>query len=189
LVRLFVALDFPENVRQNLRESIAPLKSEFAKVKWVRPEGMHVTLKFIGYVDDKKVESIAAALKDVHSPHPVELTFRGVGFFPNERSPRVAWCGVEVSSNLTELAAEIERALEPLGIEAESRPYFPHLTVARLPSSSKGADKLVYAANQLKSRNFGTTRESEFYLYESILKPSGAEYNRLQGYPFVKGAV
>lgn len=187
-MRLFVALDFPEDVRQNLLELIAQLKSKSAKVRWVRPEGMHITLKFIGYVDEKKAESIAVTLREIHSPQPVEMSFRGVGFFPNERRPRVIWCGVECSANLAELAGKIEHALEPLGVEAESRSYVPHLTLARLPSSD-GADKLLHTANELKWRDFGTAREPEFHLFESILKPSGAEYKRLQTYPFVKGAV
>lgn len=186
-MRLFVALDLPEDVREKLSILIAQLKSEFPKVRWMRPEGMHVTLKFIGYVEEKKANSIAAALKKVRSATPVEITFRGVGFFPNERRPRVVWCGVEASENLAELAGQIEQALEPLGVEAESRPYAPHLTLARL-KSPEGAGEIVHMAGELKPQDFGTARESEFHLFESILKPSGAEYKRLQTYPFVKEA-
>ena len=119
-MRLFVALDFSAEVRRKLSELIAGLKSQFPKARWVRPEGMHVTLKFIGFVDEAKAESIAGVLRDVRVSQPVEMTFRGVGFFPNERRPRVVWCGVEGSPNLAELAGEIERVLVPLGIEAES---------------------------------------------------------------------
>lgn len=187
-VRLFVALDFPEQVRQNLRDLIAQLKPKLPAARWVRPEGMHVTLKFIGYVDHRKGETIATVLSDIHAAKPAEMTFRGVGFFPNARRPRVIWCGVEASQNLAELAADIERALEPLGVEAESRPYAPHLTLARL-KSPEGADDVVHAAEELKSQTFGTARESEFHLFESVLKPSGAVYKRLRSYPFVKEAA
>jgi RNA 2',3'-cyclic 3'-phosphodiesterase len=189
LLRLFVALDFPEDVREKLRELIARLKPECRKARWVRPEGMHITLKFIGHVDEPKAESIATVLKEIHSSHPVEMRFRGVGFFPNERRPRVVWCGVEASSNLAGLAEKIGHDLKMLGVRADSRPYVPHLTLARLQQSSESADKLVRAATEWKSRDFGNARESEFHLFESVLKPSGAEYKRLQTYPFVKGAA
>jgi len=187
-VRLFVALDFPEDVRRKVRDLIDQVKSQLPGAGWVRTEGMHVTLKFIGYVEEKKAEPIAAALKEINLPKPVEMTFRGVGFFPNERRPRVVWCGVEGSPKLAELASEIEHALKPLGVESESRPYVPHLTLARL-KSPEGAGKLVRAASELKLQDFGTSRESEFHLFESILKPSGAEYKRLQTYSFVKGVA
>jgi 2'-5' RNA ligase len=149
---------------------------------------MHVTLKFIGSADEKKSEAIAAALKKIHTAEPVEMIFRGVGFFPNERRARVVWCGVEASQNLAELAAQVEQALEPLGVEADSRPYAPHLTLARLKTFEEAA-QLARTAREFESREFGRARESEFHLFESVLKPSGAIYKRLQSYSFVKGAA
>jgi len=94
---------------------------------------------------------------------------------------------VESSSNLAALAAEIESALEPAGIPRESRAFAPHLTLARFDSQNgpKGAEKLVSAAEELKSHEFGAARESKFHLYQSVLKPSGAEYRRLAAFPFV----
>jgi len=177
-VRLFVALDLREEVRNAMRDLIATLKPEGKNARWVRPEGMHVTLKFIGHTDAANLHSIQSALSGVHSQQPVEMNFRGVGFFPNDRHPRVAWCGIEASPNLARIAAQIETALEPLGIERESRDFAPHLTLARFNPPAR-ADELVRAANELKSRGFGSARESEFYLFESITKPSGAEYKKL----------
>ena len=139
-MRLFVALDFPEAVRESLRELIARLKPLSRAARWVRPEGMHVTLKFIGETDSQKVVSLRVALGAIHSPQPVEMHFRGLGFFPNERKPRVLWCGVESSSNLAELAAAVERALVPLGFPPEGRDFMPHLTLARFPSPQGAAE-------------------------------------------------
>jgi len=191
-VRLFVALDFPDAVRQTLRELIARLQPGFRSAKWVRPEAMHITLKFIGEVDGEKLAPIRGALAPVHSSAPVEIHFRGLGFFPNERRPRVLWCGVEASPNLAELAEAVQRALVPLGIPAESRDFVPHLTLARFNSDDaprKDLETLVRAAGELKSYDFGRTRETEFHLIESILKPAGAEYRRLETFPIVKGAA
>jgi len=191
-VRLFVALDLPDAVRQSLRELIARLKPECRSAKWVRPEGMHTTLKFIGEVDAARLEPIRAALGTVHAGQPIDIQFRGLAFFPNERRPRVLWCGVKASANLAELAAGVERALVPLGIPAESREFVPHLTLARFRADGGSRDdleKLVRAADELKSYEFGETRETEFHLIESMLKPSGAEYKRRQTFQIVKGSA
>lgn len=187
-MRLFVALDSPENVRKALTELIARLKSEFPRTRWLRPEGMHITIKFIGETDAGKLDSIRAALGTIHSSAPVEMNLRGVGFFPNERRPRVAWCGVEASANLAQLAADASQALAPLGFPADARVYVAHLTLARF-SSPDGLEKLVGAVSSLKSHEFGSARATEFHLFESILKPTGAEYKRLATFPFVKDAA
>jgi 2'-5' RNA ligase len=183
-VRLFVALDLPEDTREALSNLIARLKLTCPKVRWVRPEGMHITLKFIGEADPGKLSAIRSALETVHSSAPVEINLRGVGFFPNERRPHTAWCGVVASPNLAPLAADIARALEPLGFPTESRQFVPHLTLARF-KSPEGLEKLVSAASNLKSQEFGSVRESEFHLFQSFLKPSGAEHQRLATFPFV----
>jgi len=149
---------------------------------------MHVTLKFIGHVDDEQVDSIAVALAGVHSGAPVDMHFRGVGFFPTERRPRVFWCGIEASPNLAEIASSVEGALVPLKIPAESRKFVPHLTLARF-DSPHGLSKLLEAAAELQSFDLGATRETEFHLFESILQKSGAEYAKLRSFAFVKGAA
>lgn len=188
-MRLFVAFDLPADVRRALDDLIARLKRQCREARWVRAEGMHLTLKFIGWIDPadaKKFDALRAALAAIRSDGPVEMHFRGVGFFPNARRPRVAWCGVEASPNLAEIVAEIERVLEPLGVPRENRKFVPHLTLARF-DSHKGLDPLLRAADELETSDFGSARETEFYLYESILKRSGAEYRRVETYPFVKG--
>lgn len=184
-MRLFVALDLREDVREALRELIARLKPQCKGAQWVRPEGMHLTLKFIGEADAKNAGEIRAALAPIHSSQPVEMYFRGLGFFPNENRPRVAWCGIEASANLARLAGDIESALEPLGIARESRDFVPHLTLARFDTPPRN-EELVRTANELQSYDFGRARETEFHLFESIRKPSGAEYKKLASYPFVK---
>ncbi|HTS11466.1 MAG TPA: RNA 2',3'-cyclic phosphodiesterase [Candidatus Limnocylindrales bacterium] len=184
-MRLFVALDFPDSIRHTIRELIARLKPAAKGARWVRPEGMHVTLKFIGHVDAKKVAAIEDALAPVRSAQPVEMFFRGIGFFPNDRRPRVVWCGIEASANLAALAADVERALVPLGIAADSRDFVPHLTLARFEQGVR-ADELVRAASEFQSQDFGSAKEIEFHLFESILKPSGAEYKKVRSYSFMK---
>jgi len=190
-VRLFVALDLPEAVRQEVWELIARIRKECPAARWLRPEGIHITLKFIGGTDDKHFGAVCMALAPVQSAR-VEMNFRGLGFFPNERRPRLLFCGVEASANLAALAGDVAGALEPLGIPRESREFVPHLTLARLDPGKLSAgevQKLVRAAQEFEGRSFGSAIETEFYLFESILKQNGAEYKKLRAFPFVKGFV
>ncbi|MGA7854896.1 MAG: RNA 2',3'-cyclic phosphodiesterase [Candidatus Acidiferrales bacterium] len=187
-MRLFVALDLPDAVRHAIAGLIAQLKPKSRSTRWVRPESMHLTLKFLGNTASEKLDAIRVALAKIHSPQAVELHFHALGFFPDEFKPRVIWAGVAASANLFELAAAIEQTLEPLGFPCESRTFVPHLTLARI-NSPKGIENLVRAANALKSYDFGSARESEFHLFESVLKRSGAEYKKLASHSFVQGAA
>ncbi len=185
-MRLFVALDLPDAVRHALAESIERLRPGSQHARWVRPESMHLTLKFLGHVEAEKLTSIRDALESVHSKSAMDLRYRGLGFFPSERRPRVIWSGVEASPNLSELVAALETAVEPLSFERESRSFFPHITLARL-NPDEGANNLVAAAESLKSYDFGSARESELHLFESVTKRSGAEYKKLATFSFAKG--
>jgi RNA 2',3'-cyclic 3'-phosphodiesterase len=191
-VRLFVALAIPSAVRIQLAELIKTLSrvdppSSKGKARWVRPENLHVTLKFIGYIEPAKSDAIRAALSAVHCSQPVDLIFRGLGFFPNENRPRVLWAGMEASPNLVALAGAVDRAVASQGIPLETRPFTPHLTLARFdpPGISK---ELRTAALAGMDREFGLLRTGEFHLIESKLKPSGAEYTTLQTFPFAAEA-
>jgi 2'-5' RNA ligase len=186
-MRLFVALEFPDAIRAGIRELVAQLRPLARQGRWVGAEGMHVTLKFIGHVEESRFEPIVSALAKIHSYAPVELGFRGIGFFPSERRPRVCWCGIEASKNLARLAGEIEHSLVPLGIAVEKRDFVPHLTLARF-DSPRGLDKLVAKACELESLDLGWARETRFHLFESVLKQSGAEYTKLTSFAFAKEA-
>jgi 2'-5' RNA ligase len=189
-VRLFVALEIPSAVRENLAALINELRAADAsssknKARWVRPENLHVTLKFIGNVDAGELDAIRAALAEVRSGSAVELRFRGLGFFPNEKRPRVLWDGMEASPNLATLAADIDARLEKLGIPRETREFSPHLTLARFDPPGISA-KLCAAGLENAAREFGASRTGEFHLFESKTRPTGAEYTRLSSFSFAK---
>lgn len=190
-MRLFVAFDLPDEVRRNLVEVMALLRPTCRGARWVRPESMHLTLKFIGHAvkdeDTQKLADVRAALHAIRSDDPVELHFRGVGFFSSARRPRVVWCGVKASPNLARIASDLETALEPLGIPRESREFVPHLTLARI-ESPRGTEGLARAVEKLESSDFGGAIGKTFCLFESKLKPSGAEYRKIDSYDFVRGA-
>jgi 2'-5' RNA ligase len=187
-VRVFVALDVPEDVRTALRDVIARLRESGGGARWARPEGMHITLKFVGETPEATIPRMRDALAGLRSRSLVEMNFRGLGFFPDARRPRVFWAGIESSPNLGELAAGVERVLEPLGFARETRPFHAHLTLARL-EAGVGASRLREAVERLGAAEFGAARAAEFYLYQSVLKPSGAEYTRLASFPFLEDAA
>jgi RNA 2',3'-cyclic 3'-phosphodiesterase len=182
-VRLFVALDVGTPVRAALSELTAKLQKTCPSARWVRLEGVHITLKFIGEVPNEKIEAIRQALGGLPGFAPIDMRFSGLGFFPNARRPRVFWAGLQASPQLAALVAALEMKLEPLGIPPEKRPFQPHLTLARF-ESPQGTRALTAAVEALASPEFGSETFQEFHLYQSVLKRSGAEYTRLVTYPF-----
>jgi RNA 2',3'-cyclic 3'-phosphodiesterase len=182
-MRLFVALEIPSAVRENLADLLKAFRGVSPQTRWVRPENLHVTLKFIGEVPGTKLATVHSALAGVRSEQHVTLDFRGLGFFPNEKHPRVFWAGIEASPNLETLAVDIDKATEKLGITREQRPFSPHLTLARFEPPLLW-EKLRAAIQENAARDFGSLRTSQFQLIESKLKPSGAEYTTLESFPF-----
>jgi 2'-5' RNA ligase len=185
-VRLFVALEIPAAVRDNLAtflNDMRELSDQLAekRVRWVRPENLHVTLKFMGEVADTKLDGIRTALSTVHFDAPFGLLLRGLGFFPDEKRPSVLWTGLDASTNLPALAADIDRALAPQGIEREKRAFVPHLTLARLTAPSLH-QKLLAAIRENSEREFGSFQTREFHLIKSTLKATGAEYATLTSF-------
>ena len=183
-MRLFVAIEIPEEIREAIAAFLKELRAIAPQVKWVHAENLHLTLKFLGEVEAGKLGAIRNTLAAIRTKHPVTLDFRGLGFFPNEKRPRVFWAGIEASSNLKSLAAGMDHVLHRLGFPLEDRPFTPHLTLARFSLPGLPA-KLLASTRENESRTFGSTTVSEFHLIESKLKPGGAEYTTLQSFPFV----
>jgi 2'-5' RNA ligase len=177
-VRLFVALDIPGDLRTALGAFIEKVRPACRNARWVRMEGARITLKFIGEVPAEKAEGVKTALAAVPFTSPIKIFFRGLGFFPSERRPRVFWAGMEAGDELGALAAAAESALEPFGIAREQRAFSPHLTLARFdsPSDLHRLHAAIAAAGPLE---FGGTIAKEFHLYQSVLKRGGAEYTQL----------
>ena len=183
-MRLFVALNIPDDIRQALDTVVRTLRTACPDARWARIDGLHVTLKFIGETPGDKLEPIKAALANVRAAAPIALQFRGTGFFPDARRPRVLWAGIEAGPELTELAASVENSLAALGIPRETRVFSPHLTLARFdrPRGLAALHSAIEAAGPLE---FGATVAKEFHLYQSVLKRGGAEYTRLATFSFV----
>ncbi len=186
-MRLFVALEIPAPLREHFAQLVKILHVSAPHTKWVRPQNLHVTMKFIGEAGAAKLPAICSALSTVRSEQPIELHFRGLGFFPSEQFPRVLWAGMAASQNMRLLAADMDDALEKAGFPREPKPFTPHLTLARFQPPGMPA-KLHAAFQEYASRDFGALHTREFQLIESKLKPTGAEYTTLQSFSFAAEA-
>lgn len=184
-MRLFVALDAPEETRRALGALLENFSEICGGARWVRPEGVHVTLKFIGHIHDAKVSEIREALGRVHDEQPIEVTFREFGFFPNEKHPRVFFVGIHAGPELASLARQVENHLVPLGIAKEERAFRPHLTLARF-KTTEGLPELRKKIAALSAQDFGSGAATEFHLYQSVLQSGGAVYRKLATFRFAK---
>jgi len=189
-MRIFVALDIDTAIRERIQRFMDGVRGFAPDVRWVRPESLHVTLKFIGEKPAESltnIQEVLASLKGV----PIDINFRGHGFFPTAKSARVFWIGVEAGPELPALAKSIDEATASLGIPKEDHAFSPHLTLARggnrsgAPAWHKGdapnrnfttlQDKLA----AMPVPEFGTMTAHEFFLYESKLMRGGSQYTKI----------
>lgn len=184
-MRTFVAIELPKDLRRRIQELLEVLKPATSSVRWARSEGIHLTLKFIGEVSAEQVEQVKTNLASVPMPSPIPIAIRGAGYFPNERSPRVIWLGIEAAKELAELAAQVEQSLHRMGIPKEDRPFSPHLTLGRL----RKPDKIPAIKALLRQREpleIGSFVAQEFFLYESKLSPQGSQYLKVARFPIAE---
>jgi RNA 2',3'-cyclic 3'-phosphodiesterase len=181
-MRLFVALDLPGEIRASMLQYTDRVRRLAPEARWARPEGLHVTLKFIGEVSDANAQDIKSGLATLEAA-PFQVDFENVGFFPTPKSPRVFWIGVEGGAPLVELAAAIDNATHALGIAKEDRAFSPHLTLARAGSGPGAQHQLKPLVTLLQSEpppHFGTMTAREFFLYRSQPQRGGSQYTKLQ---------
>jgi RNA 2',3'-cyclic 3'-phosphodiesterase len=169
-VRAFVAVFPPPEVRKKALVAARRLPSA-NRVRWARPENVHLTLKFLGDVREEALDGLSAALGEVCARHaPFDAALVGLGAFPSARRARVLWAGVDAGSDqLRSLAADVDAALAPLGFEREKRPYVPHLTLGRIRGQPASFD----LPSSIEDLGF---RVLHVELMESVLTAEGAIY-------------
>ena len=192
-MRIFIGIDLDPEVRARIGRFLEGVEGFAPDARWVRPESLHITLKFIGEQPPERVEAITERLRRVEG-NAFEIRAGGYGFFPTAKAPRVFWIGIHTGPRLAELAESIDIATAELGIPREDRPYSPHLTLARAgagrgsgsPKGHKGdwsnakfavLEKRLAGIGEL---DFGTMTANEFILYQSHLSPGGSKYTKLQ---------
>jgi RNA 2',3'-cyclic 3'-phosphodiesterase len=189
-VRLFIALDIEDQIRERIARFMDGVRGFAPDARWVRPESMHVTLKFIGEKPDQEVENLKRVLTEVRAVK-FALAFRGYGFFPTPKSARVFWVGIEAGEELPKLAAAIDDSTAALGIAKDERAFSPHLTLARGGGRSgapgwrkddgpnRNFQLLQQKLSGLTAPEFGTMTAQEFFLYQSQLLRGGSRYTKL----------
>ena len=195
-MRIFIGIDLDPEVRTRIERFLEGVEGFVPDARWVRPESLHLTLKFIGEQTPERVQAITEHLRRIESS-AFEIRAGGHGFFPTAKAPRVFWIGIHAGPRLAELAESIDVATAALGIPREDRPYSPHLTLARagarrssLAPKRRKADgpNAIFAVLEKRlaaigELDFGTMTANEFILYQSQLSPGGSKYTKLQRFP------
>lgn len=182
-MRTFIAIELNDELRFALERIISRVERTGADIKWVRPRSMHLTLKFLGEIDPgeglAKVETALAGIVQEHAGF--NLALEGTGVFPPSGRPRVFWAGLEDKPELRSLQSDLETALAGLGFPVEKRGFTPHLTLGRVRGPA-GSSEAAEALEKCNGAVTGTLRVDKIVLFESILKPQGAEHRTIMEY-------
>jgi 2'-5' RNA ligase len=180
-MRTFIAIEISQDIKTALAQAIAHLKYAGADVKWVRPEAAHLTLKFLGEIDEARSRDVAAALDSIAaSTARFELRAAAIGAFPGIDRPRVVWIGLDNGADESRrLADSVDDEMSRLGFEKESRQFSPHLTIGRV-RSSKNREWLKEKILSYDSQSKACSCEvSSIILFKSTLTPQGSIYIKL----------
>jgi len=180
-MRLFIAAELAEEVRKNLVELINELKEPGAAVKWVEADNLHVTLKFLGWVEDRKLVELESLVeKAVTKTGGFKAKFEGTGTFPAGKTPRVIWVGIsEGGKELKKIADSLEGALARAGYRSEEREFSAHLTLGRV-KDNKGVDKLKEKIEKYRDSIFGEAWIDSIAVMKSTLTPKGPVYEKIK---------
>jgi RNA 2',3'-cyclic 3'-phosphodiesterase len=180
--RLFAAFHIKPG--REILDFLNKIQNELAgeRISWVKPDNMHITLKFFGDTQDVKINPIIRALeKAAGNLHSFDVSVEGFGIFGTTRFPKVLWLGIENQSGLSGIYNAINRELEPLGFFPDKPVFKPHLTIARV-KEIKNPDILFQYEGEYQDIIFQKNTISDFSLYQSILKPSGPFYKPLYSF-------
>lgn len=184
VIRAFIAIELPQEIQERLNQIINRLKEQMGDVpvRWVDPENIHLTLKFLGDVSVTNIQVLQELLyAEVNSYKPMVISVGGLGAFPKLRSPRVIWVGVESPPEMVSIQRGIDAQTARIGYPSDSRPFSPHLTLGRVSRNASPPEVRVIGdvLNSQKIGFLGVARVMGIHLYRSDLKPSGAEYTQL----------
>jgi 2'-5' RNA ligase len=180
VIRAFIAIEIGSQTVKNISERLAGLKPRLPDIRWISPANFHLTLKFLGAVEETKIDPIIAALERELHPFPrFTINAKGLGVFPDVKRPRILWVGLE-GKELIALALRVETALDALGFAPDKREPKPHLTIGRWRHFDGSSRKLAAELESWKNHEFGASTVAEVVFFQSVLEPKGAVYHRLK---------
>jgi len=176
-IRTFVAIEIDECVRQELGRVQSVLRDVPARVKWVKPRNIHLTLVFLGDIAETAVRDVTETMDKTASELPrFAYEVAGIGFFGPPRSPRIIWAGAKGNLQpLKDLHGFLTLELIERGFSLSDKPFTPHLTIARI-RSTKNSEELINALRRTEERSFGRVAVRRVVLFRSDLQPTGPEY-------------
>ncbi|MFQ5964364.1 MAG: RNA 2',3'-cyclic phosphodiesterase [Candidatus Scalinduaceae bacterium] len=183
VIRIFVAIEIDKEIKNRLSEFLNHLKKTAADVKWVAPENTHLTLKFIGYIDETNLPNLNKIINNAISClSPFIMNIENVGAFPTFKKPRVIYvCARDRGNNLSKIFERLDKGFEELDIKRKPRKYVGHITIGRI-KSQKNISKLVNALNSDAGYFFGQEKVNQISLMQSKLTPSGPIYTKLNSF-------
>ena len=184
-IRAFIAIDLPAHIRSSLGEAQDILKSFGFRVRWVRPQNIHLTLKFLGNIDSNQIDKVIAAMARTADDFcGVSLFTKEIGVFPNIRRPRVIWAGLNGKlETLKNLQQTLDKHLGAVGFPEETRAFKAHLTLGRVKGKIASA-QMKTAIDKLKGFESESFEIREIFLFKSELRPTGAVYSKVQRVAF-----
>lgn len=185
-MRAFIAVNLPDEIKKKVAEATAYLKQIDSGVKWVEPENLHLTLKFLGWVEEERLPEAVKIAGKLTLPS-FKLKLAGVNTFPAGKSPRVLWMDInEGAEELKALADRMEEDLSSAGFKAEGREFSPHLTIGRI-KDKRGIDKVMEELGKLAGVEFGGFTVSSFEIMKSTLTRKGPTYEVYKSFGLDKG--
>jgi 2'-5' RNA ligase len=185
-MRCFIAIDVPEDIKNSISILIKGINHRAKGIKWVPPEKIHLTLKFLGEIKEERIKEIKDRLDSISSNHrDFDISVSKIGGFPSLKNPNVLWIGIDYSEDLKRLYEDVEDAMFDLGFEKENRKFFPHLTIARM-KDKRDIDPIIKSLIAFKDKFFGYLKVEEILLMKSVLRPSGAEYSKIEAFKLLK---
>lgn len=179
-MRAFIAIEIDSMVKKKIISMIHHFKKVSSRVKWVKPEALHLTLKFLGNIDEIEADKLKNIMDKISNEHPCfDLSCSGIGTFPlKSRNPKVIWVGIENNSFVKGVYEDIEKEAERIGFSREKRNFHPHLTLGRVKKKPE-IQKLLPELERTKDNHFGITKVDKLTLFKSTLTPQGSVYEIL----------
>ncbi|MCX8027699.1 MAG: RNA 2',3'-cyclic phosphodiesterase [Thermodesulfovibrionales bacterium] len=174
-MRTFIAINLSDEIKHKISEAITSLSRLASKERFIKPENLHLTLKFLGEIEIKKAEDLYASLSNVLKDfRAFKIAIKGMGVFPNMKAPRIVWVGVDKTKELEQLYHHIETVCEMFGFKKENRLFSPHITITRLKGNVSDEFKTVIQKNP--DTTYGMLDVRSVEIMQSILSSQGAEY-------------
>ena len=185
-LRTFLAIDLPSDLHEAIAKKQDSLRRELPQIHWVKSGNLHITLKFLGETPEAKIGDLKEVVQQaVKGISPFVMTLRGFGVFPDKRSPRTIWTGIDCTQSvLDDLALQVEASVISLGFPEEGKPFRPHLTLARIKKDHREVGQAIEKAGVLADPFiFGRLLVEQVTLFKSDLRPTGSVYTKLWAVP------